>query len=115
MAKKLWKHQQYAFEKYKNREDFGLLFPTGTGKTLIAKEAVRRFSVEGRKVLFLCFNKFLYAYLQHQYPYENVTYCNIHTFITQYRTGEDLSSPQLRAAALQKIEWDEFEYDDIIE
>ena len=52
--------------------------------------------------------------MQHQYPYENVTYCNIHTFITQYRTGEDLSSPQLRAAALQKIEWDEFEYDDII-
>ena len=36
MAKKLWKHQQYAFEKYKNREYFGLLFPTGTGKTLTA-------------------------------------------------------------------------------
>ena len=36
MAKKLWKHQQYAFEKYKNRESFGLLFPTGTGKTLTA-------------------------------------------------------------------------------
>lgn len=36
MAKKLWKHQQYAFEKYKDREDFGLLFPTGTGKTLTA-------------------------------------------------------------------------------
>lgn len=36
MAKKLWKHQQYAFEKYKDREGFGLLFPTGTGKTLTA-------------------------------------------------------------------------------
>jgi superfamily II DNA or RNA helicase len=36
MAKKLWKHQQYAFDKYKNREFFGLLFPTGTGKTLTA-------------------------------------------------------------------------------
>ena len=36
MARKLWKHQQYAFEKYKNREYFGLLFPTGTGKTLTA-------------------------------------------------------------------------------
>lgn len=36
MAKKLWKHQQYAFEKYKDREYFGLLFPTGTGKTLTA-------------------------------------------------------------------------------
>ena len=36
MAKKLWKHQQYSLDKYKNRESFGLLFPTGTGKTLTA-------------------------------------------------------------------------------
>jgi superfamily II DNA or RNA helicase len=36
MARKLWAHQQYAFDKYKNRESFGLLFPTGTGKTLTA-------------------------------------------------------------------------------
>ena len=36
MARKMWAHQQYAFEKYKNRESFGLLFPTGTGKTLTA-------------------------------------------------------------------------------
>ena len=36
MAKELWKHQQYSLEKYKDREAFGLLFPTGTGKTLTA-------------------------------------------------------------------------------
>ena len=36
MAKKLWKHQQYSLDKYKDREYFGLLFPTGTGKTLTA-------------------------------------------------------------------------------
>ena len=36
MAKKLWKHQQYSLDKYKNKESFGLLFPTGTGKTLTA-------------------------------------------------------------------------------
>ena len=34
--KQLWKHQKYAYEKYKDREYFGLLFPTGTGKTLTA-------------------------------------------------------------------------------
>ena len=34
--KTLWKHQKYAYDKYKNREYFGLLFPTGTGKTLTA-------------------------------------------------------------------------------
>ena len=36
MSKKLWKHQQYSLDKYKDRESFGLLFPTGTGKTLTA-------------------------------------------------------------------------------
>ena len=36
MSKQLWKHQKYAFDKYKDREYFGLLFPTGTGKTLTA-------------------------------------------------------------------------------
>lgn len=34
--KKLWKHQQYAVDKYKDREYFGLLFPCGTGKTITA-------------------------------------------------------------------------------
>ena len=86
----------------------------GTGKTLIAKEAARRFGVEGRKVLFLCFNKFLYAYLKHQYPYENVTYYNIHTLISQYSNGVDLSNAKKRAAELQKIEWDKLDYDDVI-
>lgn len=33
---KLWKHQQYALDKYKDREFFGLLFPCGTGKSLTA-------------------------------------------------------------------------------
>lgn len=33
---KLWKHQQFAVDKYKNRKFFGLLFPCGTGKTLTA-------------------------------------------------------------------------------
>lgn len=33
---KLWKHQQYALEKYKDKDYFGLLFDCGTGKTLTA-------------------------------------------------------------------------------
>lgn len=32
----LWNHQKYALEKYKDRKFFGLLFPTGTGKTKTA-------------------------------------------------------------------------------
>lgn len=34
MSKKLWKHQRYAIDKYKDRPFFGLLFSCGLGKTL---------------------------------------------------------------------------------
>lgn len=34
--KKLWNHQKYAVEKYKNKSFFGLLFDMGLGKTLTA-------------------------------------------------------------------------------
>lgn len=86
----------------------------GTGKTLIAKEAARRFGADGRRVLFLCFNRFLFMYLQKTYPYQNVTYYNIHTFISVYRPGEDTSLPSKRAQELQNIDWDMLEYDDVI-
>ena len=36
MTKKLWKHQRYAIDKYKDRPFFGLLFDMGLGKTLTA-------------------------------------------------------------------------------
>lgn len=32
--KRLWKHQEYAISKYKDRPYFGLLFDMGLGKTL---------------------------------------------------------------------------------
>lgn len=86
----------------------------GTGKTLIAKEAARRFGLKGRKVLFLCFNKFLYTDLLHRYPYENVTYFNISTLIAKYRSGSDTSTAEARASELQKIDWDDLDFDDVI-
>lgn len=33
---KLWNHQKYAIEKFKNRPFFGLLFDCGLGKTVTA-------------------------------------------------------------------------------
>ena len=86
----------------------------GTGKTLIAKEAARRFGLEGRKVLFLCFNKFLFTDLLHRYPYENVTYFNINSLISYYYPSLDTSTKELRVKALQQIDWDELKYDDVI-
>lgn len=34
--KKLWNHQKYSIEKYKDRPFFGLIFDMGLGKTLTA-------------------------------------------------------------------------------
>lgn len=76
----------------------------GTGKTLIAKEAAKNFGEEGRKVLFLCFNKFLYVDLKKKYPYTNVTYYNIHSLISVYSNNtEDLSDASKRAEILERI------------
>lgn len=86
----------------------------GTGKTLIAKEAARRFGAEGRKVLFLCFNRFLFIHLQRTFPYENVTYYNLHSFIAKYRPGADTSSSEKRSKELLKIDWDLLDFDDIV-
>jgi hypothetical protein len=87
----------------------------GTGKTIIAKEAARRFGLEGRKVLFLCFNRFLYIHMAHMYPYENVTYLNIHTFISKYTdVAFDVSDVKTRVHVLQKIDWDSLPFDDVI-
>lgn len=36
MSKKLWNHQKYSLDKYRDSSFFGLLFPTGTGKSLTA-------------------------------------------------------------------------------
>jgi hypothetical protein len=86
----------------------------GTGKTLIAKEAARRFGSEERKVLFLCFNRFLYIDLLHRYPYKNVTYYNIHTLISKYRPNSDISNMEKRTSELLKIDWDVLDFDDVI-
>lgn len=118
---------EYAFLKLTN-EQTGLLDyiseqqsatiqgVAGTGKTIVAKEAARRFGEEGSEVLFLCFNRFLYLYLMKRYPYRNVTYLNIHSFIQKYNPDNenDLSQPEARANALLEIDWDVLPYKDVV-
>ena len=82
---------------------------------MIAKEAAKNFGEEGRKVLFLCFNKFLYVDLKKKYPYTNVTYYNIHSLISVYSNNtEDLSDASKRAEILERISWDDLDFDDVI-
>jgi len=49
------------------------------------------------------------------YPYENVTYYNIHTFISEYaQSNEDLSDADKRAEVLEGISWDDINFDDVV-
>lgn len=85
----------------------------GTGKTIIAVEAAKRFANEGNKVLFLCFNSLLFHHLKNTFPIKRVDYYNIHTFLTNYISG-DFSNIEDRVEGLYRIDWDKFDYDAII-
>lgn len=85
----------------------------GTGKTVVALEAARRFADAGRKVLFLCFNSFLYEHLRDDCAHDNVKYLNIHALAAKYTT-EDVLQEEKRVEAIESIEPEDFEYDDII-
>lgn len=58
--------------------------PAGTGKTLLAIETARRESLYGKKVLLLCFNKWLGRWLKDQTrDLENVTTATYHYYLLE--------------------------------
>ena len=85
----------------------------GTGKTMIAQMAAERFGKTGRKVLFLCYNSFLYRYLKVEHPKENVDYYNADTFVTEFLQMV-VSSVEKRMLAYNSINIDSFPYDDVV-
>ena len=85
----------------------------GTGKTMIAQMAAERFGKQGHKVLFLCYNTFLYRHLRYNNPKENVDYYNADTFVAEF-CREEAGSVENRVHAYEMIDIDTFPYDDII-
>ena len=56
--------------------------PAGTGKTLLAIETARRESLKGKKVLLLCFNRWLGRWLRDQArELDNVTTTTFHSYL----------------------------------
>lgn len=56
--------------------------PAGTGKTLLAVETARRESLAGNRVLFLCFNKLLAAWIRQEVSaLEGVTSSTFHSYL----------------------------------
>jgi Nuclease-related domain/UvrD-like helicase C-terminal domain/Uncharacterized conserved protein (DUF2075) len=62
----------------------------GTGKTLIALEQAKRNAVLGKKVLYLCFNRLISSYINHQLSknqeeeIENLEITNFHELLRRY-------------------------------
>jgi len=53
--------------------------PAGTGKTVLAVEKAKRLATQGRRVLFLCFNRYLRDALRTRAAVPGVTYHNAHS------------------------------------
>lgn len=85
----------------------------GTGKTFIAVEQAKRLSAD-KKVLFLCFNRFLYYHLDNKCKLDNVDYYNLHTFLSKY-SSDDISTDDRCLKALKNIDFEnDLDYQAII-
>jgi hypothetical protein len=79
----------------------------GTGKTMLAVEKARRLAQQD-KVLFLCFNKFLYEYLESSFPNENIKYTNLYSLACQKMRvpSVDISDIQFYLNHYDEYGWD---------
>jgi len=90
-------YEQYRLLDYLEDQNTAVINgAAGTGKTMLAVEKARRNSINGEKVLFLCYNRMLANYLNNTYrknasrsmkqQYSNITFMTISQF-TQDITG----------------------------
>ncbi len=67
--------EQNALLNYLEEQDRAVINGmAGTGKTLMAIEKAKRHAVNGERVLFLCYNRFLMNHLRNSYPIDHVDY-----------------------------------------
>lgn len=86
----------------------------GTGKTMIALEKARRHSVNGEKVLFMCFNVKLKEFLERNYNYPNVDYYTIDGFSCKICNSQTADFNDLEYRLLEMEEAQSFPYQHII-
>ncbi len=81
--------------------------PAGTGKSLLAIEMARRASLEGKKIMLICFNTLLASYLRSQYQNPNLKISTIDSFAYQmasWSTNELLPKNPIEALKLINFE-----------
>lgn len=108
----LTNEQKKILDFVEDQQTIAIQGSAGTGKTFVAVEQAKRFSESGR-VLFLCFNKFLYLHLNDKCKIDGVDYYNLHTFLAKY-SSDDLLTNEKCLKALKNINFAELEYTSII-
>lgn len=96
--------------------------PAGTGKTLIAIEAVRRHAIGGKRVLFLCYNKLLGEFLKAETSMlgPNVKTSTLHALLLELTGLEPAASADFwrntlpQAAIAKLLEQQSEEYDVLV-
>lgn len=109
----LTNEQKKVLEFIEDQQTVAIQGAAGTGKTFIAVEQAKRLANTNNKVLFLCFNKFLYLHLSKMNNIKNIEYYNIHTFLSKY-SSNDLASDEKCLKALQMIDFCDLNYSAII-
>lgn len=71
--------------------------PAGTGKSLLGVEKARRLARQGKKVLFLCFNEFLYQHLRGQERDPLITFHNVRSLAEEILQDNTLPLCQVNA------------------
>lgn len=108
----LTNEQKKVLDFVENQHTVAIQGSAGTGKTFVAVEQAKRFAGKGR-VLFLCFNKFLYLHLNNKCKIKDVDYYNLHTFLSKHYF-EDLSTDDKCLKAIKMIDFTELGYSAII-
>ena len=85
----------------------------GTGKTLLGVEEAKRLSLDGKKVLYLCFNRLLNKELNDSYKIDNVDFYTISEFCYE-KTGNYNNYTRLNEIIFEQMVENTFPYDGVI-
>lgn len=111
---RLTKEQAYLLDYLEEQQVAVIQGGAGTGKTMLAIEKARRLQQNGKKVLFLCFNRLLLQFLRDKYRIElpNVNFHNLMT-LTIHALGYSRSDEDI-TFYLENYKDYEWNYDAII-
>ncbi|MFI3249855.1 MAG: ATP-binding domain-containing protein [Eubacteriales bacterium] len=112
---KMTQEQSYLLDYLEEQQEAAIHGVAGTGKTVLAVQKAERLALNGEKVLFLCFNRFLKDHLEHHNTHENIDFFNLDGLLVK-KTGRPLPQDSMEkdSAISDMLLDDGWEYQHII-